>query len=166
MKEDIKVEELIRLIYKEVKNNKEEIQNVKRELSEKLDTKVEYLDKKIDTKVEYLDKKIDTKVEYLDKKIDTKVEYLDKKIDNTFKYLDEKIDTTKTTLVSEIAEEFKNFSELTTKLIKNLEKKIDNEINERKSDISKVKEFNKIMLSDLGSRISILEEENEKYNIN
>ena len=47
-----------------------------------------------------------------------------------------------------------------------LENKIDNEINDRKNDISKVKDFNKIILNDFGSRISILEEESDKYNLN
>jgi len=131
MKENIKTEELnsielIKLIYQEVKNTREE----------------------------------------LNEKIDTRFKYLDKKIDAKFKYLDEKINNTKNSLVAEIAEEFKNFYEMTERRINNLENKIDIEIEDRKEDVSKVKEFNRMILNDIRGRVSILEEESEKYNLN
>lgn len=64
------------------------------------------------------------------------------------------------------------FSRLDKKIESNfscLNNKIDNETEERKVDISRLetfKEFDKIVLNDFGSRISILEEESEKYNLN
>lgn len=116
MEKEIKIEELngmelLKLIYEEVKNNREDIQNVRKELN--------------------------------------------KKIDNT-----------KNTLVAEIVEELNNFSITTTRLINKLENKIENEIEARKEDVSKVKDFNRIIVNDIRSRVSILEEENEKYNLN
>ena len=116
MEKEIKIEELngielLQLIYEEVKNNREDIQNVRKELNEK-------------------------------------------------------IDNTKNTLVAEIVEELNNFSVTTTRLINKLENKIENEIKARKEDVSKVKDFNRIIVNDIRSRVSILEEENEKYNLN
>ena len=116
MEKEIKIEELngmelLKLIYEEVKNNREDIQNVRKELNEK-------------------------------------------------------IDNTKNTLVAEIVEELNNFSITTTRLINKLENKIENEIEARKEDVSKVKDFNRIIVNDIRSRVSILEEENEKYNLN
>ena len=122
MKEETKIEELngmelLKLIYEEVKNNREEIQSVKKELNEKFN--------------------------YLDKKIDNKIN----------------------SLVAEISEEFKTFYEVSEKRIINLEEKIDSEIEDRKVDISKIKEFNRIIINDIRGRVSILEEETEKYNL-
>lgn len=99
-------------------------------------------------------------------KIDTVYKELNKKIDNVYEELNKKIDNTKSTLVIEIAEELKNISAITSESINNLEKKIDNEIEDRKLDVSKVKDFNRIILNDIRSRVSILEEESEKYNPN
>lgn len=94
---------------------------------------------------------------------------IEQKIDSNFKYLDEKIDTTKNNLVSETSDILETFSLATTKSIKNIENKIDNEKNERMLDIGQIKglnDYNKIILRNLESRISILEEESEKYNLN
>ena len=123
MKEKIKIEELngtelLKLIYQGVKDNREEIKNVRKELNDK------------------------------------------------FNYLDEKIDNTKNTLVKEISGEIKTFYEINQKLTNDLNKKIDNEIEERRVDVSKIKEFNKIIINDIRGRDSILEEESEKYNLN
>jgi len=123
MKKEIKIEELsgtelLKLIYEEVKNNREEI---KKELNERIDT--------------------------------------------VYKELNEKIDNTKNTLVKEISEEIKTFYEINQKLTNDLNKKIDDEIEDRKVDFSKIKEFNKIIINDVRSRVSILEEESEKYNL-
>jgi len=38
-------------------------------------------------------------------------------------------------------------------------------IEDRKIDVSKIKEFNKIIINDIRGRVSILEEETEKYNL-
>lgn len=134
MKEEIKIEELsgielLKLIYEEVKNNREEI---KKELNEKIDMAHKELNERIDT---------------------------------VYKELNEKIDNTKNTLVKEISEEFKTFYEVSEKTTNNLNKKIEDEIEDRKVDFSKIKEFNKIIINDVRSRVSILEEESEKYNL-
>ena len=71
--------------------------------------------------------------------------------------------------VMEKIEIFESFSIATAKSIKNIENKIDNEKNERILEIDKIKglnDYNKIILKNLESRITILEEESEKYNIN
>lgn len=138
--EELNGMELLILIYEEVKNNKEEVQNVGKEL--------------------------DTKFNYLEEKIDANYKELKEEINNNFKYLDEKIDSTKNTMVEEIAEELKNISVITEERIDNLNKKIENEIEDRKADVSKIKEFNKIILNDIRSRVCILEEQSEKYNLN
>lgn len=94
---------------------------------------------------------------------------IEQKNDTNFKYLDEKIDTTKNNLISETTDILETFSLATTKSIKNIENKIDNEKNERILDIGQIKglnDYNKIILRNLESRISILEEESEKYNLN
>ena len=141
MKDGIKVEELgvmelLKLIY-------EEIKNVREELNEKIDAVHKELDKKIDAVYKELNEKIDIK----------------------FNYLDKKIDNTENTLVKDISEEFKTFYEVGQKRINNLEEKIDSEIEDRKIDVSKIKEFNRIIISDIRGRVSILEEESEKYNL-
>ncbi len=148
MKENKKIEdlnsmELMRLILEEVKNNGQE--NNKR--FDAIENKLKEHEKIL-------------------KEHDKKFNILEQKIDYNFKYLDEKIDNVKNQLVSEISKELNNFSVITSKLIANIEKKVDKETNERKTDILKVKDFNKIILNDFGSRISILEEESEKYNLN
>ena len=98
--------------------------------------------------------------------ITNKFNRMEQRIDSNFKYLDEKIDNTKNKLVTDISDSLERFSITTTKLIDNIEKKIDTEVRERKLEISKLNGFNdydKIILNNLESRISILEEENEKY---
>ena len=71
--------------------------------------------------------------------------------------------------MSETTEVFESFSLAATKSMKNIENKIDNEKNERILEIDKMKgmnDYNKIILRNLESRICILEEESEKYNLN
>ena len=141
MKEDLKMEELdgvelLKLIYEELKS----------------------------TRIE-LNEKIDKVYNELNEKIDKVYNELNEKIDRVYNELNEKIDNTKDTLVFEIAEELKSITDMTSKSINNLEKKLDNEIEDRKVDVSKVKDFNRIILNDIRSRVSILEEETEKYNL-
>lgn len=110
-------------------------------------------------------KKLEEKFKYLDEKIDTVYKELNEKIDTVYKELNEKFNSEKNTLVKEIAEEFKNITTITTENINRVEKKIDNEIEDRKIEFCKVKDFNKIIINDIRSRVSILEEETEKYNL-
>ena len=104
--------------------------------------RLEEHDKRFET-LENKTDKIDKKLDDLDKIQRLHFEYTG----NKFGRLDKKIDY--------------NFS--------CLDNKIDNETEERKVDISRIegiKDFDRIVLSDLGSRISILEEESEKYSTN
>jgi len=169
--------ELIKLIFEEVKRNSKELNCINEELkihrgilnehSKKLDEH--------DIRFEKIDKKLDghdIRFEKIDKKLDdhdNKFNRIEQKLDSNFKYLDEKIDNTKNKLISAIVEELDKFSVSTTKLINNLESKIRNEQEERILEISKMKginDYNKLILKNLESRISILEEESEKYNTN
>lgn len=104
---------------------------------------------------------LNEKIDAVYNELNEKIEQLDEKV----KQLDEKIDNTKDTLVAEIAEELNNFSAMTEERIDNLNKKIENEIEDRKVDVCKVKDFNRIILNDIRGRVSILEEETEKYNL-
>lgn len=158
--EDIKIEELssidlIKLIYKEIKNTKTE-----------LDEKIDNVCKELSLKMDNIYKELEQKIDNVHRELNEKYHELNQKIQANCKYLEEKIDNTKNTLVIEISDELKGISTTTTKLINDLEKKINNEINDRKLDVSKVKDFNKIILNDIGSRVSILEEESEKYTRN
>ena len=189
MDENINIEELnsielMKLILKEVKDTRielnekidrvykeldEKIDRVYKELNEKIDKKIDEVYKELNNKIEEvykeLDKKIDEVYKELNNKIDEVYKELDNKIEEVYKELNEKIDNTRKILIAEVSEELKVVSITTSGLINSLENKIDDEINDRKIDISKVKDFNKIILNDFGSRISILEEEGEKYNI-
>ena len=153
MKQEIKEEiknldntELIKAIYKEIIETKEAV-------------------KKIDKKLDNLDKVEKLHFEYTTNKFNR----IEQKIDSNFKYLDEKIDNTKNKLISEITDIFESFSVVTTKSIKNLENKMDNEKNERIMEISKMRSLNdydRIILKNLESRITILEEESQNYEVN
>lgn len=153
MKQEIKEEiknldnmELMKAIYKEIIETKEAIKNI---------------DKKIDN----LDKIEKLHFEYITNKFNR----IEQKIDSNFKYLEEKIDNTKNKLVSETTDIFESFSVATTKSIKNLENKMDNEKNERIMEISKMRSLNdydRIILKNLESRITILEEESQNYEVN
>lgn len=141
--------ELMRLIFDEVKRNGQELNRINDELK--------------------IQRKILNEHEKRFERIDNKFNRMEQKIDSNFKYLDEKIDNAKNKLVSEMVEELDKFSISTTKLMNNLETKIRNEQDERIMEISKMKginDYNKIILKNLESRISILEEESEKYTIN
>jgi len=141
--------ELMKLIFEETKRNGKELNRINEEL-------------KIHREILNMHSK---KLEEHDNKFGR----IEQKIDSNFKYLDSKIDNTKNKLISEIVEELDKFSISTTKLINNLESKLKNEQDERILEISKMKginDYNKIILKNLESRISILEEESEKYNAN
>lgn len=153
------------------------------EMDERINDRIDEMDARINSKTDGIDEKINGRMDGLDEKINNlaktekmhfeftknNFERIDKKIDSNFAYLDSKIENTKDALVSDIVDLFDSFSSTTSNLIGNLEKKIDTEMRERKSDISKVKglnEYDKIILKDLESRISILEEESQPYKVN
>ena len=166
--------ELMKEIYKEIKEIKKSI-NKTDEKIDKLKEKVEEHDKRFES-LEYKTDKISKSLDDLSRTEKLHFEYtsnkfnrIEQKIDSNFKYLDEKIDNTKNKLVSETAEILESFSITATKSIKNIENKIDNEKNERLLQIDQMRgmnDYNKIILRNLESRICILEEESEKYNLN
>ena len=155
MKEEIKkiddLSDTVEEIKEEIKkiddlgNTVNEMQKDIKEIKGTLNKHTEKLEEH-DKRFDNLEKKTDN----IEKKLDNldKIERLHFEYTrNKFARLDKKIDT--------------NFS--------CLENKIENEAEERKVDISRIEgknDFDRIVLSDFGSRISILEEEGEKYNIN
>ena len=192
--EELSSIELMKEIYKEIKEIKQSINKTDEKL-EKLSEKVDKLNDKVDEhdkRFESLGNKTDKlsenfesleqKTDKISKSLDdlsrteklhfeyttNKFSRLDQKLDSNFKYLDEKINNTKNKLVSEATDIFESFSIATTKSIKNIENKIDNEKHERIIEIGNIKgmdDYNKIILRNLESRISILEEESEKYTV-
>ena len=167
--------ELMKVIYKELMEIKLAIDNRTEEKVDKLSDKIDEHDKRfeiLENKMDKMSKNLDdlsrnekSHFEYISNKFNR----LEQKVDSNFKYLDEKIDNTKNKLVSETTEVLESFSIAATKSIKNIESKIDNEKNERVLQIDQIKgmnDYNKIILRNLESRICILEEESEKYNIN
>ena len=135
-------------------NNHTEILDAHTENFEENDKRFESLEIKLDKISKNLDDLSRTEKLHFEY-ITNKFNRMEQKIDSNFKYLDEKIDNTKNKLVSEVTDEFESFSMATTKFIKNIE--IDN--------IKGMDDYNKIILRNLESRISILEEETEKYTI-
>ena len=180
--------ELMKEIYKEILEMKQSINKTEKKV-DKLENNVEEIKVTLDKhseKLEEHDKRFESlehKTEKISKNLDdlsrteklhfeytsNKFNRLEQKIDSNFKYLDEKIDNTKNKLISETSDVLETFSISATKSIKNIENKIDNEKNERVLQIDQIRgmnDYNKIILRNLESRICILEEESEKYNIN
>lgn len=173
--------ELMKEIYKEIMEMKQDINKTEKKV-DKLSDKVDELTDKVeehDKRFESLEQKTDKISKSLDDLSRTeklhfeytsnKFNRIEQKIDSNFKYLEEKIDNTKNKLVSETSDILESFSIAATKSIKNIENKIDNEKNERVLQIDQIRgmnDYNKIILRNLESRICILEEESEKYNLN
>lgn len=149
----------------------ERIENI-----EKVMIKMEKMLNKLDKRMDGFDNRMDRFDQRMDEfekrekshfeHTSNQFERLEKKMDSNFQYLDNKIETTKNQIISEVVEEFDRFSKATTKLIDNAENKIKNEAKERSYEIDKLKnitEYDKIVLRNLESRISILEEEAQEY---
>ena len=180
--EELNNVELMKMIYKEIKEMKVFINKKNEEKLDKLTEVVNKNEEKIDgltsvvTEVENKLDKVSKNLDDLSKTEKLHFEYINNKFNRleknnecNFKYLNEKIDNTKNKLVSEATDVFESFSSVVSKSIKNIENKIDNEKNERILEIDKINginDYNKIILRNLESRICILEEENEKYNVN
>ena len=176
-KNENKIDKIINSVDK-IEIDIEEIKATLDEHGKKLDEHSKKLDKH-DEKFDILETKIDKISRNLDdlsrteklhfEYTNNKFNRLEQKIDTNFKYLDEKIETTKNKLVSEMTDVLESFSVAATKTMKNIESKIENEKNERTLEIDQIKginDYNKIILRNLESRICILEEESEKYNLN
>ena len=91
---------------------------------------------------------------------------INKKIDSNFVYLDKKIDNTKDKIVTETIDVLESFSINISNAIENVDSKINTESKERQYQIERLNnltEYDKIVLRNLESRISILEEESQDY---
>lgn len=130
-------------------------------INKELGRHIERLDS-IENKFDKLDKTEKSHFEYISNKFDR----IEKNQKSNFEYLDDKIETSKNKMISSITEVFETFSNAASKTIENVENKIINEEAERKFEIDRLKnldEYDKIVLRNLESRISILEEESEQY---
>lgn len=137
----------------EEKNMIKEIYNKMNIISE-----IENKTNKIEAICEKIDKIGKDYLEYVCKRF----EQIDNKIDSNFYYLNNKI-------MNNFTDDVEIFDKITCKAIKNIENKKDNEKEERKYVIENIKnlsDYDRIVLKNLESRISILEEESEKYATN
>ena len=140
---------------KKIKNTVEETQNDIKGVNKRLD--------KLEFRMDSMEK---TEKAHFEQTCN-EFERLEKKIDSNFKYLDEKIDTTKEKIVLEVIDGVEEVSASVSKIINKVENKVDTEVKERKYQIEKLNnltEYDKIVLKNLESRVSILEEEAQKYN--
>lgn len=120
--------------------------------------------------------KLEKRMVRLEKRMDKHERYtcsefqrLEKKIDSNFKYLDNKIDSTKEKIISATIDEIERFSNTASRLINNVDSKLQTETKDRIFEIEKlnnITEYDKIVLKNLESRVTILEEESQRYNDN
>ena len=145
---------------------------------DKLEEKINKIDK-LEEKVSKIDS-MEIELKKLNKKLDDYIEVeknhykstcnefdrINKKIDSNFVYLDKKIDNTKDKIVTEMIDVLESFSVNISNSIENVDSKIDTESKERQYQIERLNnltEYDKIVLKNLESRISILEEESQDY---
>ena len=145
---------------------------------DKLEEKINKIDK-LEEKVSKIDS-MEIELKKLNKKLDDYIEVeknhykstcnefdrINKKIDSNFVYLDKKIDNTKDKIVTEMIDVLESFSVNISNSIENVDSKIDTESKERQYQIERLNnltEYDKIVLKNLDSRISILEEESQDY---
>ena len=139
----------------------------------KIGESIEYLKEKVsklETTIDGLksdyEKLNKTEIQYFEY-ISSKVDRIEQKHETNFEYLNNKIDSESSKMISDITEIFQTFADVASKTVENVENKIDNEELTRKYEIDRLKNLNdydKIILKNLESRISILEEETQSYN--
>ena len=139
----------------------------------KIGESIEYLKEKVsklETTIDGLksdyEKLNKTEIQYFEY-ISSKVDRIEQKHETNFEYLNNKIDSESSKMISDITEIYQTFSDVASKTVENVENKIDNEELTRKYEIDRLKNLNdydKIILKNLESRISILEEETQSYN--
>ena len=112
------------------------------------------------------------KLELYNKRFDQMEEYIeniDKGEKLHFEYIVNKLNKMEQKLTADINDLFRSFSIGTTKETEISEDKIKDKLPTRKIELSQINSFNdydRIILKNLESRISILEEETQKYDIN
>ncbi len=129
---------------------------------------VKGLEKRMDSIEKRMDK-LENRFNKFERYTCNEFQRLEKKIDFNFKYLDKKIDSTKEKIISATIDEMERFSNAASRLINNVDSKLQTETKERIFEIEKlnnVTEYDKIVLKNLESRVSILEEESQRYNEN
>lgn len=129
---------------------------------------VKGLEKRMDSIEKRIDK-LENRFNKFERYTCNEFQRLEKKIDFNFKYLDKKIDSTKEKIISATIDETERFSNAASRLINNVDSKLQTETKERIFEIEKlnnVTEYDKIVLKNLESRVSILEEESQRYNEN
>ena len=174
-----KLEEKVNKIDKlEEKVNKIDKLEEKVNKIDKLEEKINKIDK-LEEKVSKIDS-MEIELKRLNKKLDDYIEVeknpykstcnefdkINKKIDSNFVYLDKKIDNTKDKIVTETIDVLESFSINISNAIENVDSKINTESKERQYQIERLNnltEYDKIVLRNLESRISILEEESQDY---
>lgn len=98
--------------------------------------------------------------------VENKLEELDQKIDINFKYTNGEIENIKDKIVYEVSDVLKKFLKINCNSIKNVGNEILEESKERQKHIERLNnltDYDKIILKNLESRISILEEETQDY---
>lgn len=133
-----------------------------------LEKRMDSIEKRMD-KIEKRMDKLESRFDKFERYTCNEFQRLEKKIDFNFKYLDKKIDSTKEKIISATIDEMERFSNAASRLINNVDSKLQTETKERIFEIEKlnnVTEYDKIVLKNLESRVSILEEESQRYNEN
>lgn len=133
-----------------------------------LEKRMDSIEKRMD-KIEKRMDKLESRFDKFERYTCNEFQRLEKKIDSNFKYLDKKIDSTKEKIISATIDEMERFSNAASRLINNVDSKLQTETKERIFEIEKlnnVTEYDKIVLKNLESRVSILEEESQRYNEN
>lgn len=133
-----------------------------------LEKRMDSIEKRMDSIEKRMDK-LENRFNKFERYTCNEFQRLEKKIDFNFKYLDKKIDSTKEKIISATIDEMERFSNAASRLINNVDSKLQTETKERIFEIEKlnnVTEYDKIVLKNLESRVSILEEESQRYNEN
>ena len=138
----------------------EEILKTVKGLEKRMDSIEKRMDK-IESRMDKIEKRMD--------KLESRFDKFERYTCNEFQRLEKKIDSTKEKIISATIDEMERFSNAASRLINNVDSKLQTETKERIFEIEKlnnVTEYDKIVLKNLESRVSILEEESQRYNEN
>ena len=172
LKKVLEVEKGVNRLEKRMDNLEKKVDNLEKRV-DRLEKKMDIIEDKMN-KIESRMDKFESRMDKFESRLDKHERYtcneferLQKKIDYNFKYLDKKIDSTKDKMISATVDEIDRFSATASRLINNVDNKIETESKERIFEIERLNnltEYDKIILKNLESCVSILEEETQKYN--
>lgn len=160
MEDNKKMMSILEEILKTVKGLEKRMDSIEKRM-DKIESRMDKIEKRMD--------KLESRFDKFERYTCNEFQRLEKKIDFNFKYLDKKIDSTKEKIISATIDEMERFSNAASRLINNVDSKLQTETKERIFEIEKlnnVTEYDKIVLKNLESRVSILEEESQRYNEN